>query len=163
MSAAPTSTARTWSGSRRPPTPRRSAGASPTSRKPAGCAPGTTRPPPSRRPSPPSAFAPLGAPADREVGERLQGFAPLAGRERRQRSLGVVGVVGGQAQGGVERAGPDHQFARAAEVGVGLLVAADRPLPELGFAHAGAGDGEDQRQRRLALAEIVAGVLAERL
>ena len=104
--------------------------------------------------------SPISGPAaDREVGEAFQRLAPVIGRKHRQRRLGLVGIVGGQVQRGVQGARADDQLAGPAEVGLGLLAATDRALPELGLAGTRTGDGQQQRQGRLALAEVVAGVL----
>ena len=106
-------------------------------------------------------FTPAGSPRSRPATP-----APRASRssgKSAERGLGGLGVVGGQVERRLQRAGADDQFAGAAEVGLGLLLPADGPLPERRLARPGAGDGQQQRQGRLAFAEVVAGVLAQGL
>src|SRR5690606_2388268 len=85
-------------------------------------------------------------PADREVGEALQRFAPVAIRHPRQRLAGEVGVGPGEVQGGADRARTEDQLAGAAEVVFGAIALVDGAVPEGVLAAAGAGGGEQQRQ-----------------
>jgi len=105
----------------------------------------------------------LGPPAHREIREDFQGFAPVAAGEGGEGGLGAEGVVGGEVEGRVQRARAGDQFAGAAEVVFDLFAARDGALPEGLLAGAGALDGQQQRQGDLAFAEVVAGVLAQRL
>ena len=79
-----------------------------------------------------------------------------------QRIAGNGAVMVGAADGVFERAVLDHQPDGMIEIGVFGLAALQRSPPEFALGVAAAAEGEHDRQRDLALAEIVADVLAKR-
>ena len=63
----------------------------------------------------------LSRPADREAGQFFQRPAPVVVGEHLQREPGLLGVVEGQVQRGLEGAGAHDDLARPAEITFALL------------------------------------------
>ena len=82
-------------------------------------------------------------------------------REASQRGPRRGAVVGGARQAVAERAAALEQLDRMAEVAVALLDLLERAAPEVALLRAAARVGEHDRQRDLAVAEVVAQALAE--
>src|SRR6202167_940488 len=81
--------------------------------------------------------------------------------EQRERVAGNSALMVGASDGILERAMLTHQADSVFEVCVGRLAPFQRAAPKLTFAIGAAAKGEHDRQRDLALAEVVADFLAE--
>src|SRR3954468_8893550 len=89
-------------------------------------------------------------------GERGPG---VAGGEGAEGVDGALGVGAGAGERVVEGAAVAKQPGRVGELVVAAPAALDRLAPEAAIGLGAAREGEDDRERHLAVAEIVAGVL----
>src|SRR5216684_5386355 len=100
-------------------------------------------------------------PADAELDRLFQRLLHRGGREQSERVGRDRAVVPRPLDRVLERAVLGRQADRVLEIGVGRVTLFQGPPPERPFALRAAAEREHDRERDLALAEIVAHVLAE--
>src|SRR5580658_6942098 len=96
-----------------------------------------------------------------EGGTFLQRAAQRAVREQRQRLRGVGRIGAGPRQRFGQRAVAFEETHRPFEIARALLAFFERAAPEAALLRVAAGEGDQDRQRDLAVAEIVADGFAE--
>src|SRR5262249_22872673 len=99
--------------------------------------------------------------ADADLDGLFQRLLHRRGRKQSERVGGDRTIVPCALDGVFERAVLHHQADRMLEVGVGRVPLLERAPPERPFALRSAAERQHHRQRDLALAKVVPGVLAE--